>query len=53
MIEDRNIQTVTPTYIINNEANDIEINVYQRSFEKEAIMLDPKRETLFSWSNPE
>jgi hypothetical protein len=53
MIEERNIKTVTPTYIISNEANDVEINIYQRSFEKEAINLAPKSDTLFSWSNPE
>ncbi len=53
MIEERNIKSATPTYIINNEASDVDINIYQRSFEKEAIFLTPKSETLFSWSNPE
>ncbi len=53
MIEERNIKTVTPTYIISNEANDVEINIYQRGFEKQTIILGPKSETLFSWSNPD
>jgi len=28
MIEERNIKAVSPTYIISNEANDVEINIF-------------------------